>query len=69
MTLNTLIRLSESRRKRGVDGTSVTQTRVNITVTPVRGRDRRSASFAPCVKQVVNSLKSYLMADLVHNDE
>ncbi len=69
MTLNTLIRLSESRSKRGTRGASFTLTRVNITITPVRGRDRRSASFAPCVKQVVNSLKSYLMADLVHDEE
>ena len=68
MTLNTLIRLSESRGKRGSRGASFTQTRINITVTPVRGRDRRSASFAPCVKQVVNSLKSYLMADLVQDE-
>jgi len=65
MTLNTLIRLSETRSKRGVRGASLTQTRISVTVNPVRGRDRRSTSFAPCVRQVISSLKSYLMAELI----
>ncbi|MCM2374276.1 sensor domain-containing diguanylate cyclase/phosphohydrolase [Aporhodopirellula aestuarii] len=69
MTLNTLIRLSESRGKRGIRGASLTQTQISVTVTPVRGRDRRSASFAPCVRQVINSLKSYLMAEVVKSEQ
>lgn len=69
MTFNTLIRLSESRGKRGIRGTSLTQTQISVTVTPVRGRDRRSASFAPCVRQVINSLKCYLMAEIVKTED
>ncbi|EMI57622.1 sensor domain-containing diguanylate cyclase/phosphohydrolase [Rhodopirellula sallentina] len=69
MTFNTLIRLSESRGKRGIRGASLTQTQINVTITPLRGRDRRSASFGPCVRQVVNSLKSYLMAEIVQADD
>lgn len=69
MTLNASIHLSESRGKRGPGGNSMTQTQLRVSITPIRNRDRRGAGFAPCVRQVVNSLKSYLMAELVDDHE
>ncbi|TWU04028.1 sensor domain-containing diguanylate cyclase/phosphohydrolase [Neorhodopirellula pilleata] len=65
MTLDVKIHLNETKAVRGVKGNSFSQTQIIVTVTPVRNRDRRSAGYAPCVRQVVNSLKSYLMAVLV----
>ncbi|CAN0472955.1 unnamed protein product, partial [Hapterophycus canaliculatus] len=67
MTLNLLIQLSESKGKRGKNGNTLTQTMIDLTVTPIRSRDRRSAGFAPCVRQVVSSLRSYLMAELIND--
>lgn len=69
MTLNLLIQLSESTDRRGKNGNTLTQTKIDLAVTPIRSRDRRSAGFTPCVRQVVSSLKSYLMAEVVSKEE
>ncbi|WP_404310225.1 sensor domain-containing diguanylate cyclase/phosphohydrolase [Neorhodopirellula lusitana] len=69
MSLNALIRISEMKGKRGSRGASLTQTKLTVSVTPVRSRDRRSAGFSPCVSQVISSLRSYLMAELITDQD
>ena len=69
MTLNALIRLSEMKGKRGARGNSLTQTKLSVSVTPVRNRDRRNAGFTPCVRQVISSLRSYLMAEVISDED
>lgn len=64
ITLDVKIHLNETKAVRGIQGNSFSQTKLFVTITPVRNRDRRSAGYEPCVRQVINSLKSYLMAVL-----
>lgn len=68
MTLNVNIHLSETKSKRGHKGSSFTQTSLVVSISPIRSRDRRHAGFGPCVRQVVSSLKSYLMAEAVNEE-
>jgi diguanylate cyclase (GGDEF)-like protein/PAS domain S-box-containing protein len=48
---------------------SCRQTIVHVKLQPVRNRDRRSAELSECFRQVVASLKSYLMGEIRPRDE
>ncbi|KLU03977.1 two-component signal transduction [Rhodopirellula islandica] len=69
MTLHVLIQLSEGRGRRNRNDNTVTQTSMRVTIQPIRNRDRRSRDLQPCVREVLGSLKSYLMAEMVQNSD
>ncbi|MEM6776954.1 MAG: diguanylate cyclase [Planctomycetota bacterium] len=65
--LHLLISMHEGRDQRGRRG-SIKQTRIRTVIKPTRSRDRRHRNLQPCIKEVVGSLKSYLMAELVADE-
>ncbi|WP_430453785.1 diguanylate cyclase [Rhodopirellula europaea] len=69
MMLHVLIHLNEGQGQRNRNDNSITQTSLRVTIQPVRNRDRRSRDLTPCVREVLGSLKSYLMAEMVQNSD
>jgi diguanylate cyclase (GGDEF)-like protein len=69
MTLHVLIQLSEGRGRRNRNDNTVTQTSMQVTIQPIRNRDRRNRDLQPRVREVLGSLRSYLMAEMVQNSE
>ncbi|MFG0266858.1 MAG: diguanylate cyclase, partial [Rhodopirellula sp. JB055] len=67
MTLHVLIQLSEGRGRRNRNDNTVTQTAMQVTIQPIRNRDRRNRDLQPRVREVLGSLRSYLMAEMVQN--
>jgi len=65
--LNMVVALSEDRGEPGdrPGRTSPISTIANVTTKTVRSRDRRNRELQPCVKALIGSLKSYLMAEIV----
>jgi len=43
------------------------KTNVHISLQPIRNRDRRNAALTACFEQVRDSLKSYLMGQILDN--
>jgi hypothetical protein len=43
------------------------KTNVHISLQPIRNRDRRNAGLKTCYEQVQESLKSYLMGEILDN--
>ena len=43
------------------------KTNVHISLQPIRNRDRRNAALKACYEQVQESLKSYLMGEILDN--
>ncbi len=67
MTLSAQLTLSEQKR---ADATSPgarlwSGTKVHVVLRPLRNRDRRSRALNPCTAQLVSSLKSYLMGEIM----
>ena len=65
--LNAQLTLSESIVERCPDDSrpTVSNTTIYITLRPIRNRDRRSNELSVCVDQVIASLRSYLMGEIV----
>lgn len=65
--LNMVITLSEDRGRTDdrPGKSSALSTIANVTTKTVRSRDRRNRELQPCVKALIGSLKSYLMAEIV----
>jgi diguanylate cyclase (GGDEF)-like protein/PAS domain S-box-containing protein len=51
--------------RRGDSGVKLQKTNVHVVLEPIRNRDRRSRELSACCAQVVASLSSYLIGDLV----
>ncbi|MFG0262174.1 MAG: diguanylate cyclase domain-containing protein [Novipirellula sp. JB048] len=69
MVLNAQLTLSEQRNHelefpvtRNWSGT-----KVHVAIHPIRNRDRRHRGLNPCIVQLVSSLKSYLMGEIVRD--
>ncbi|MFK8110958.1 MAG: diguanylate cyclase [Rubripirellula sp.] len=58
--------LSERRANEGV---KLQKTNIHVILEPIRSRDRRSRELSACCAQVVASLNSYLMGEMVHDEE
>ncbi|WP_186775779.1 sensor domain-containing diguanylate cyclase/phosphohydrolase [Rubripirellula tenax] len=67
MALRVQLTLSESREERST-GRSFNRTNVHAQLQPIRNRDRRGQDVAACFSQVINSLRSYLMGELMRPD-
>lgn len=66
-TLHLMITLNEGLDARGKGNTRgrIKQTQITVLIQPTRNRDRRNRELEPCIKEMLGSLKSYLMAELV----
>ena len=53
-------------RQAGDPRPDVSKTRVDIDIRPIRNRDRRRRELKLCIDQMVTSLRSYLMGEVVH---
>ncbi len=71
IVLNAQLTLSE--QKNGDPSLPATRnwasTKVHVVVRPIRNRDRRNRALNPCVVQLVSSLRSYLMGEIVADPE
>ncbi len=70
IALNALLTLSEAKpdlesRKRGAG----LNTKIHVQLKPVRNRDRRSRELAVCSDQVIASLRSYLMGEIIEEGD
>lgn len=67
MAIRATLTLSELRQQ--ADGRwTASKTNVHVRLHPIRNRDRRGREVSECFKQVVKSLKSYLMGELQSSD-
>ncbi|MCC9644637.1 diguanylate cyclase [Rhodopirellula sp. JC740] len=69
ITLHVMIHLNEGLGKRSRTDHAITQTNLRVSIQPVRNRDRRNRDLNGCVREVLGSLRSYLMAEIVQNKE
>ncbi|MEM9365850.1 MAG: diguanylate cyclase [Planctomycetota bacterium] len=66
MTLQLNIKITEVAASPGENRRGgVTSTGLDVLVQPTRNRDRRSRDLEPCLHQILGSLKSYLMAEMI----
>ena len=67
VALKVQMTLSESNNRISGTGTGIgyTSTNVHLHIAPIRNRDRRNRESAACIDQIVASLKSYLMGEIV----
>jgi hypothetical protein len=72
VALRVLLTLSEvsTRSRDGEDARPRhNETKVHVHVKPVRNRDRRNRGLKLCVDQLVISLRSYLMGQIIASDD
>ncbi|TWU32955.1 sensor domain-containing diguanylate cyclase/phosphohydrolase [Novipirellula artificiosorum] len=67
ITLDAQLTLSEQQRndRSGMPSRKWHGTKVHVVVRPIRNRDRRSRALHPCIAQLIASLKSYLMGEVI----
>ena len=63
ISLQAKLTLSEGKQSDGAEAT-----RVHLALQPIRNRDRRNRDLGDCVKQIVASLNSYVMGEIVADD-
>ena len=66
ISLRVEMTLSEANVENATANTPST-TNVHISLQPIRNRDRRNAGLKACYEQVQESLKSYLMGEILDN--
>ena len=66
MAIHAKMTLSEKTLERESKATS-TQTNIHVFLQPIRSRDRRGREMNACFDQVLNSLRSYMMGEVVRS--
>ncbi|WP_442507289.1 diguanylate cyclase domain-containing protein [Novipirellula sp. SH528] len=71
IVLNAQLTLSEQKRNdfAGSGSRHWDGTKVHVAIRPIRNRDRRNRALKPCIVQLVSSLKSYLMGEIVTDSD
>ncbi|TWT83247.1 putative diguanylate cyclase YdaM [Planctomycetes bacterium CA13] len=69
ITLDAQLTLSEQKKfdQAGTPNRKWQGTKVHAVVRPIRNRDRRSRALNPCITQLIASLKSYIMGEIIED--